>query len=191
MHPLLHRAGCIVPCIIVHRISQLSPHVLIQSMRTSFCIYRLMSCQNINYNYQIWATGARSGPLGVILSTVSSHSPALLSLIIPVFRGRNQRFIKKCTLRWTIAGYRPQYEVSSKVSHNNALASNSSCCTAAWFTMRSKGFGGAAPNKQKPPASIMDSQKPCLQQCYFVWKTVENVVPSTTLLSTWIEPLCI
>ena len=36
VHPLSRSAGCIVPCIIVHQISQLNPHVLIQSMRTSF-----------------------------------------------------------------------------------------------------------------------------------------------------------
>ena len=109
MHPLLHRAGCIVPCIIVHRISQLSPHALIQSMRTSFCIYRLISCQNIDYNYPIWDISARSGLLGVILPNSGSRSPALFSLLTAAFRGRNQRFIKKCTLLWTIAGYRPQH----------------------------------------------------------------------------------
>ena len=43
MHPLLHPARCIVLCIIVHRISQLSPHVLIQGMRTSFNAFRQLS----------------------------------------------------------------------------------------------------------------------------------------------------
>ena len=119
MHPLLRPARRIVPCIIVHRISQLSPHVLIQSMRTSFCICRLMNRQNKGYNYQMWAMDARRRLLCVILSNEVFHSPALFSLLIPVFRGRNQRFIKKCTLRWTIAGYRPQCEVSSKVSWNS------------------------------------------------------------------------
>ena len=109
MHPRLRPGGCIVLCIIVHRISQLSPHVLIQSMRTSFCIYRLISCQNIDYNYPIWDINARSGLLGVILSAVSSRSPALFSLLTAAFRGRNQRFIKKCTLLWTIAGYCPKH----------------------------------------------------------------------------------
>ena len=99
-----------------HRFRQLSPHVLIQSMRTSFCIYRPINRQNTGYNHQIWAMDARSGILGVILSDGGFHFPALFSLIIPIFRGRNQRFIKKCTLLWTIAGYRPQCEVSSKVS---------------------------------------------------------------------------
>ena len=47
MHPLLHPAGCIVPCIIVCQISQLNPHVLIQSMRISFCIYRLLNHNRI------------------------------------------------------------------------------------------------------------------------------------------------
>ena len=36
MHPRLHPERRIAPCIIVCQISQLSPHVLIQSMRTSF-----------------------------------------------------------------------------------------------------------------------------------------------------------
>ena len=120
MHPLLHPAGCIVPCIIVCQISQLSPHALIQSMRTSFCIYRLINRQNTCYNYQRWDIDARNGPHGVILSTVSSRSPALFSLFTAAFRGRNQRFIKKCTLLWTIAGYRPQCEVSSKVMSSSA-----------------------------------------------------------------------
>ena len=119
LHPLLHPAGCIVPCITVHQISQLSPHVLIQSMRTSFCIYRQINRQNTGYNYQIWATGARNELLCVILSEGDIRIPALFSLLIPVFRGRNQRFIVECTLRWTVAGYRPQCEVSSKVSRNS------------------------------------------------------------------------
>ena len=95
---------------------QLSPHVLIQSMRTSFCIYRLINRHNKGYNYQIWAIYAGDGLLGVILSDGGFHFPALFSLIIPIFRGRNQRFIMECTLLWTIAGYRPQCKVSSKVS---------------------------------------------------------------------------
>ena len=120
MHPLLHPAGCIVPCIIVHQISQLNPHVLIQSMGISFCIYRLISCQNIDYNYPIWDISARSGLLGVILSDGGFCSPALFSPHITTFRDRNQRLIKKCTLLWTIAGYRPQCKVPSKVSQNSA-----------------------------------------------------------------------
>ena len=119
MHPLLHPARCIVLCIIVHRISQLSPHVLIQSMRASFGIYRLMNRQNTGHSYQIWAIDAGSGILGVILSDEVFHSLALFSLLIPVFRGRNQKFIMECTLLWTVAGYRPQCEVSSKVSRNS------------------------------------------------------------------------
>ena len=119
MHPLLHRAGCIVPCIIVCQISQLSPHVLIQSMRTSFCVCRLINRQNTGYNYQIWAVDARNGLLCVILSDDGFRSTALFSPHIPTFRGRNQRFIMECTLLWTIAGYRPQCEVSSKVSRNS------------------------------------------------------------------------
>ena len=119
MHPRLRPAMCIVLCIIVCQISQLSPHVLIQSMRTSFCIYRRINRQNKGYNYQIWAVDARSGLFGVILPDGGFHFPALFSLIIPIFRGRNQRFIMECTLRWTIAGYRPQCEVSSKVSRNS------------------------------------------------------------------------
>ena len=95
MHPLLHRAGCIVPCIIVHRISQLNPHVLIQSMGISFCIYRLISCQNIDYNYPIWDISARSGLLGVILSDGSFHFPPFFSLLMAAFRGRNQRLIQE------------------------------------------------------------------------------------------------
>ena len=119
MHPLLPPARCIVPRIIVHRISQLSPHVLIQSTRTSFCIYRLINRQNIGYNYQIWAIGAGNELLCVILSDGGFYTPALFSLLTPTFRGRNQRFIMECTLRWTVAWYRPQCEVSSKVSQNS------------------------------------------------------------------------
>ena len=63
------------------------------------------------------ALDARNGLLGVISSDGSSRFPPLFSLLMPVFRGRNQRFIKKCTLRWTITGY-----LSSKVSQNNTLA---------------------------------------------------------------------
>ena len=104
MHPLLHPARCIVPCIIVRQISQLSPHVLIQSMRTSFCIYRLTNRQNTGYKYQIWAIGAGNKLLGVILSDGVFCSSALFSLLMTAFRGRNQRFIMECTLLWTIAG---------------------------------------------------------------------------------------
>ena len=88
-------------------------------MRTSFCIYRLMSRQNTGYNYQIWAMRAGNRSTGVMLSNGSSRSPPLFSLLIPIFRGRNQRFIMECTLLCTIAGYRPQCEVSSKVSQNS------------------------------------------------------------------------
>ena len=109
MHPLLHSAGCIVSCIIVCQISQLSPHALIQSMGIFFCIYRLISCQNIDYNYPIWDISARSGLLGVMLGVILSDggfcSPALFSPHITTFRDRNQRLIKKCTLLWTITGY--------------------------------------------------------------------------------------
>ena len=119
MHPRLRPAMCIVLCIIVRQISQLSPHVLIQSMRTSFCIYRLINRQNTGYNYQIWAVDARNGLFGVILSDGGFRSTALFSPRITTFRGRNQRFIMECTLLWTIAGYRPQCEVSSKVSRNS------------------------------------------------------------------------
>ena len=104
MHPRLRPAMCIVLCIIVRQISQLSPHVLIQSMRTSFCIYGLMNCQNIGYNYQIWAMSARNGQPVVILSAGGFFCPALFSLLMTAFRGRNQRFIMECTLLWTIAG---------------------------------------------------------------------------------------
>ena len=40
-------------CISFRVIPQRSPHVLIQSMRTSFCIYRPINRQNTGYNYQI------------------------------------------------------------------------------------------------------------------------------------------
>ena len=86
MHPLLHRAGCIVPCIIVCQISQLSPHVLIQSMRTSFCIYRRIIRQNTGHNYQTWAIGAGYELLGVILSDEGFYSSALFSLLMTAFR---------------------------------------------------------------------------------------------------------
>ena len=119
MYLLLLSAERIIHHIIVHQINQLSPHVLIQSMRTSFCIYKLKNRQNKGYNYQIWAIYAGDGLLGLILLDEVFHSLALFSLIIPIFRGRNQRFIMECTLRWTIAGYRPQCEVSSKVSWNS------------------------------------------------------------------------
>ena len=105
--------------IIVHQINQLSPHVLIQSMRTSFCVCRLINRQNTGYNYQIWAMSAGNRSTGVMLSNGSSCSPPLFSLLIPVFRGRNQMFIMKCTLLWTIAGYRPQCKVQAKVSQNS------------------------------------------------------------------------
>ena len=62
----------------------------------------------------------------VMLSNGSSRSPPLFSLLIPIFRGRNQRFIMKCTLLWTIAGYRPQCEVSSKVSYPTIYVLSSS-----------------------------------------------------------------
>ena len=120
MYLLLLSAERIIHHIIVHQINQLSPHVLIQSMRTSFCIYRLINRQNTGYNYQIWAVDARNGLLCVILSDDGFRSTALFSPHIPTFRGRNQRFIMECTLLWTIAGYRPQCEVSSKVSRNSA-----------------------------------------------------------------------
>ena len=120
MHPRLRPAMCIVLCIIVRQISQLSPHVLIQSMRTSFCIYRLTNRQNTGYNYQIWAIGAGYELLGVILSGEGFYSSALFSLLMTAFAGRNQRFIMECTLLWTIAGYRPQCKVPSKVSQNSA-----------------------------------------------------------------------
>ena len=95
-------------------LDQLSPHVLIQSMRTSFCIYRLINRHNKGYNYQIWAIYAGDGLLGVILSDEVFCSSALFSLLMTAFRGRNQRFIMECTLLWTIAGYRPQCKVPSQ-----------------------------------------------------------------------------
>ena len=119
MHPRLHPERRIAPCIIVCQISQLSPHVLIQSMRTSFCVCRLINRQNIGDKYQIRAIDAGNRSTGVMLSNGSSRSPPLFSLLIPIFRGRNQRFIMECTLLWTIAGHRPQCEVSSKVSQNS------------------------------------------------------------------------
>nr|DAK66963.1 MAG TPA: hypothetical protein [Bacteriophage sp.] len=88
-------------------------------MGISFCIYRPINRQNICYNYQIWAVDARNGLLCVILSDDGFRSTALFSPHIPTFRGRNQRFIMECTLLWTIAGYRPQCKVSSKVSLNS------------------------------------------------------------------------
>lgn len=105
--------------IIVHQINQLSPHVLIQSMRTSFCVCRLINRQNTGYNYQIWAIGAGNELSGVILPDGGFHTLALFSLLMTAFAGRNQRFIMECTLLWTIAGYRPQCKVSSKVSKNS------------------------------------------------------------------------
>ena len=120
VHPQLHPARRIVPCIIVHQISQLNPHALIQSMRISFCIYRPINRQNTGYNYPIWAIDARNGLFFVILSDGSFHFPPFFSLLMAAFRGRNQRVIMKCTLLWTITGYRPQCEVSSKASQNNA-----------------------------------------------------------------------
>ena len=102
-----------------HRFRQLSPHVLIQSMRTSFCIYRLINRHNTGYNYQIWAIGAGNELSGVILPDGGFHTLALFSLLMTAFAGRNQRFIMECTLLWTIAGYRPQCKVSSKVSWNS------------------------------------------------------------------------
>ena len=105
---------------------QLNPHALIQSMGISFCIYRLISCQNIDYNYPIWDISARSGLLGVILSDGGFCSPALFSPHITTFRDRNQRLIKKCTLLWTITGYRPQCEVSSTVSYPTIYVLSSS-----------------------------------------------------------------
>ena len=117
---LLLSAERIIHHIIVHQINQLSPHVLIQSMRTSFCIYRLINRQNTGYNYQMWAIYARNGLFCVILSDESFHFPPFFSLLMAAFRGRNQRFIMECTLLWTITGYRPQCKVPSKVSQNSA-----------------------------------------------------------------------
>ena len=94
-----------------------------KAWRLLFCIYRLIRRQNTVYNHQIWAINARSKPFYVIYPDGDFRFPALFSLIIPIFRGRNQRFIKKCTLLWTIAGYRPQCEVSSKVSQNSVWSS--------------------------------------------------------------------
>ena len=88
-------------------------------MRTSFCIYRWIIRQNTGYNYQTRAIGARNKLLGVILSDEGFCSSALFSLLMTAFRGRNQRFIMKCTLLWTIAGYRPQCKVPAKVSQNS------------------------------------------------------------------------
>ena len=62
---------------------------------------------------------ARNGLFCVILSDRSFHCPTFFSLLMAAFRGRNQKFIMECTLLWTIAGHRPQCEVSSKVSQNN------------------------------------------------------------------------
>ena len=119
MYLLLLSAERIIHHIIVHQINQLSPHVLIQSMRTSFCICRLINRQNTGYSYQIWAMRAGNRSICVMLSNGSSRSPPLFSLLTPIFRGRNQMFIMKCILLWTIAGYRPQCEVPSKVSQNS------------------------------------------------------------------------
>ena len=77
-----------VSCIIINRISQLSPHVLIQSMRTSFCIYRLEIRHNTGYNYQIWAIGAGNELSGVILPDGGFHTLALFSLLMTAFGGR-------------------------------------------------------------------------------------------------------
>ena len=90
---------------------QLNPHVLIQSMGISFCIYRPINRQNTGYNYPIWDISARSGLLGVILSDGGFCSPALFSPHITTFRDRNQRIIVECTLLWTITGYRPHHFV--------------------------------------------------------------------------------
>ena len=114
MHPLLHPERRIAPCIIVCQISQLSPHVLIQSMGISFCIYRPINRQNTGYKYQILAIDARNGLFCVILSDGSFHFPPFFSLLMAAFRGRNQRVIIECTLLWTIAGYRPQCKVPSQ-----------------------------------------------------------------------------
>ena len=84
-----------------------------------FCICRLINHQNTVYIYQMWAMGARSGLLSVILPDGGSQFLPLFSILMPTFRGRNQRFIMECTLLWTIAGYRPQCKVSSKVSLNS------------------------------------------------------------------------
>ena len=60
--------------------------------------------------------------LRIIFPNHTSLHPALFSLLMTAFRGRNQRFIKKCTLLWTIAGYRPQCKVPSKVSQRGTVA---------------------------------------------------------------------
>ena len=95
MHPLLHPERRIAPCIIVCQISQLNPHVLIQSMGISFCIYRPINRQNTGYKYQIWAIDARNGLFCVILSDGSFHFPPFFSLLMAAFRGRNQRLIQE------------------------------------------------------------------------------------------------
>ena len=66
---------------------QLSPHVLIQGMRTSFCIYRLEIRHNTGYNYQIWAIGAGNELSGVILPDGGFHTLALFSLLMTAFGG--------------------------------------------------------------------------------------------------------
>ena len=140
MHPRLHPAGCIIPCIIVQRISQLNPHVLIQSMRISFCIYRLIKHQNSDYNHQMRVMDARNGLFCVILSDRSFHCPTFFSLLMAAFRGRNQKFIMECTLLWTIAGHRPQCEVSSKVSQNNESRSLHHFTSQPWSFAGGKSF---------------------------------------------------
>ena len=79
---------------------QLSPHVLIQSMRTSFCIYRLINRQNTGYNCQIRAMDARSRPFCVILSDEVFHSPAffaslckLLTMAAILFTSTTENYI--------------------------------------------------------------------------------------------------
>ena len=49
-----------------------------------------MNRQNIGYNYKIWAMGARSGLLSVILPDGGFHSPALFTLLMTAFRGRGE-----------------------------------------------------------------------------------------------------
>ena len=143
---------------------QLCPHVLIQSMRTSFCIYRLINRQNAVYNHQIWAMGARNRLLGVIMLEGSFRPLALFIPLIPVFQSQNQRFIKKCTLLWTIAGYRPKSPRKRPQYHKNPCKQ-----TCQNFHLRSEStcrfIGGSlcAPalqkyiprNKQKPPLEIV------------------------------------
>ena len=85
-------------CIKSYEGRQRSPHVLIQSMRTSFCMYRLINRQNIGYNCQICVIDAGNELLGVILSDGGFYSSALYSLLMTAFRGRNQRFIMEYTL---------------------------------------------------------------------------------------------